>query len=169
MDLQNLPPEELLSLAEAVVRTLRQKIKSLSDYEIRKRGLHFEYIIVASGDPRGGMGTKPILLPEDRSIPHIRMPEPVRLDPIEGRAKLRLAKAPVYTIWDRFPPRNAEEREEMEKEMEKVRPKIDDPFQKFLSQQALTVSRREHRLQSEVLSDPEFRTKCRNIFDSLVL
>jgi len=175
----------LLLQAEALIAQANAILRSCSDDDRRRQGLHWQYLWIACGDPRGGQGTKQIFdssTPDaarsraqvgafyaQNQNPHYRA---------EMRERMRKQRMPEPMIWDRWPPRGdveAREREEREniwyERFSRIRrepgaPAV-DPWQAFLQKIARRESKETGRPAPLLLQDEGFIERTRTYWNNI--
>jgi hypothetical protein len=175
----------LLLQAEALIAQANSLLRLCTDDDRRRVGLHWQYLWIACGDPRGGQGTKPIfdsLTPDtsrtraqvgafysQNQNPHYRA---------EMRERMRKKRMPEPMIWERWPARGeVEEKERLDREnvwyerFSRVRREPTaapvDPWQAFLQKIARRESKETGRPTPLLLQDSAFIERTRTYWNTI--
>lgn len=188
MSLQSaLEASSIMQDVEAKLQQINLLLRGASDDDRRKAGLHWQYILIACGDPRGGQGTKPIFdsLDDDRrrSKALVGARTAQNHNPTyreEMRQKMRASRHAEPAIWSAWPAWSPEEKaEQKQREAEywlKVRKRLgwDQPapvakseWDIFLEKQARSRAQKSGTPQQVLLQDPHFLAQVKASWEIL--
>lgn len=164
--------EEILSEIREKVQELNKITKNLP-YHLRQRfALHECYTFGAVGSP--GNNYHSIINGEPERV---LRPIHIEVDRAEYREILRKKKMPEPMIWDRWPPHSAEEKAEMYQKLaefnqtrersELIMAAPHDEFGHFMRVEARKTAKRLNKEYKDVLTDPRFKEKCREIWEAV--
>jgi hypothetical protein len=171
--------------ALSLLKQANAALRACTDDDLRFAELHWQYVLIACGDPRGGQGTKPIF--DSHADERVKARAQVgavnaqNYSPYyraELRQVLRTKKMPEPMIWERWPAlTEAEKAEKATREdawysrHSRVKragiTQVADPWTNFLKRKAIAAAKRSGRSWTQIMQDKSFVQRTKAYYDSL--